>query len=129
MTPDEVAAAVQLEADALDLVVGPVVRERDRVKVFLSAAHESGGTAVIESDGVERFSLYLEDFHWPEFAYEEQGQREVIHDLAHLAATHLFGHTRRTSTRRLWRTELVGLEVPWEGQTYLVTKQGRRPIT
>lgn len=120
---------MQLEADALDLVVGPVVREGCRVRLFLSATHESAGAAIIESDGVERFSLYLEDFHWPEFAYEEQVQRQVIHDLARLATLHLFGHTKRTTTRRLWRTELVGLEVPWEGQTYLVNKQGRTPIT
>lgn len=128
MSPEEVEAAVKGEADALDLVVGPVVRETDRVLVYLSAVHESGGTAIIESDGVELFSLYLEDFHWPEFAYEEPDQRRVIHELAQLAATHLFGHTKVRSERRRWRSARTGLEVPWEGKTYLVTKQGRSPI-
>lgn len=56
---------MQVEADTLDLVVGPVVREADRVRVFLSAAHESGGTAIIESNGVELFSLYLVNMERP----------------------------------------------------------------
>jgi hypothetical protein len=128
MTPEEVAAAVQTAADALDLVVGPVVREGDWVKVYLSAAHPSGGTAIIESNGVERFSLYMEEFHWPEFAYEERDQNDVIRDLARLAATHLFGRTKIRTERRLWRSDRVGLEVPCEDGTFLVTKHGRRPL-
>ena len=119
---------MEAEAEALDLVVGPVARDCDRVKVYLSAAHESGGTAIIESNGVELFSLYLEEFHWPEFAYEENDQRAVIKELTGLAALHLFGGTRFRTKRRRWRSERVGLEVPWEGQTYLVTTRGRGPI-
>jgi hypothetical protein len=129
VTPEDVAAAVQAEADALDLVVGPVVRDGDWVKVYLSAAHASGGTAIIESNGVERFSLHMEEFHWPEFAFEEQDQHQVIRDLARLAATHLFGHTRVRTERRRWRSDRVGLEVQWEGRTYLVTKGGIKPIS
>lgn len=125
MTPEEVATAVQTEADALDLVVGPVVLDGGRVMVHLSAAHASGGTAIIESNGVELFSLYMEEFHWPEFAYEEADQQRVIQELARLAATHLFGRTKFRTARRLWRSERVGLEVPWDGKTYLVTKRGR----
>jgi hypothetical protein len=125
---EEVVTAVQLEADALDLVVGPVVQDGGWVKVFLTTAHASGGTAIIESDGVERFSLHMEEFHWPEFAHEEQDQHEVIRDLARLAATHLFGHTKVRTERRRWRSDRIGLEVPWDGRTYLVTKRGIKPI-
>jgi hypothetical protein len=126
MTPEDVAAAVQVEADTLALVVGPVVREADRVKLFLSAAHESGGTAVIESNGVELFSLYLERFHWPHFAHEEDDQRQVIRDLVSLAALHLFGGSKVRSERRRWRAEQDGLEVARQGRTYFVTTKGVR---
>jgi hypothetical protein len=37
--------------------------------------------------------------------------------------------TRNARLLAGWRTKLVGLEVPWEGETYLMNKQGRRPIT
>lgn len=105
MTPEDVAAVVHIEADAIDLVVGPVVREADRVKVFLSAAQESGGTAAIESNGGELFSLYLEHFHWPHFAYEEDDQRELLRDLVSLAALHLSGGSKLSMVRRRWRSE------------------------
>jgi len=119
---------VQIEAHALELVVGPVVREADRVRVFLSAAHESGGTAVIESDGVELFSLYLEQFHWPHFAHEEDDQRQLVRDLVSLAALHLSGGSKFRTQRRRWRSERVGLEIAWQGQTYLVTANGVQPV-
>jgi hypothetical protein len=128
VTPEDVAAAVQVEAEAPDLVVGPVVRDSYGVQVYLSAAHESFGTAIIDSNGVERFSLYLEQFHWPEFAYQEADQREVISKLARLAALHLFGGTKFRTERRKWRSERVGLEIPWEGRTFLATTKGVRPI-
>lgn len=126
MNLEDVAAAVEQEAENLDLVVGPVARSGDRVTVYLSSAHESGGTAIIESNGVELFSLYLEEFHWPEFAHEENDHPAVIKELVGLAAVHLFGGTRLRTERRRWRSERVGLEVPWEGQIYLVTSRGRQ---
>lgn len=129
MTPEEVTNAVQEDADRLDLVVGPAGVKEGRAIVYLSAAHESAGTAIIESNGLELFSLYLDGFHWPEFAYEAADQRRVIHDLTRLAATHLFGQTRFRLERRRWRKERTALEVPWEGKTYLVTNRGRRAIT
>lgn len=119
---------MQVEADALDLVGGPVVREADRVRVFLSAAHESGHTAIIESNGVELFSLYPEQFHWPHFAHEEDDQRQLIRDLVSLAALHLFGGSKFRTERRGWRSEQVGLEIAWQGRTYFVTRKGVRPI-
>lgn len=127
VTPEDVAAVVQTEADALDLVVGPVVREADRVKVFLSAAHESGGTAIIESNGDELFSLYLEQYHWPHFAHEEDDQRQLLRDLVSLAALHLFGGSKVRTERRRWRSEQLGLEIAWQGRTYVVTTKGVRP--
>ncbi len=128
MTPEDVAAVVQIEADALDLVVGPVVREVDRVRVFLSAAQESGGTAIIESNGVELFSLYLKQFHWPHFAHEEDDQRQLLRDLVSLAALHLSGGSKSRTERRRWRSEQVGLEIAWQGRTYFVTTKGVRPV-
>lgn len=128
VTPEDVAAAVEVEADALDLVVGPVVRETDRVRVFLSAAHESGGTASIESNGVELFSLYLEQFHWPHFAHEDDDQRRLLRDLVSLAALHLFGGSKLRTERRRWSSEQVGLEIAWQGRTYFVNTKGVRPI-
>jgi hypothetical protein len=128
VTPEDVAAAVQVEADTRDLVVGPVVREADRVRVSLSAAHESGRTAIIESNGVELFSLYLEQFHWPHFAHEEDDQRQLLRDLVSLAALHLFGGSTSRTERRGWRSEQVGLQIAWQGRTYFVTTKGVRPI-
>ena len=86
MNLEDVAAAVEQEAENLDLVVGPVARSGDRVTVYLSSAHESDGTAIIQSNGVELLSLYLEEFHWPEFAHEENDHPAVIKELVGLAA-------------------------------------------
>ena len=127
VTPEHVAAVVRIEADAVDLVVGPVIREADRVKVFLSAAKESAGAAIIETDGVELFSLYLEQFHWPHFAHEEDDQREVLQDLVSLAALHLSGGSKVRIQRRRWRSEQIGLEIAWQGRTYVLTSNGVRP--
>lgn len=118
------------DADAadLDLVVGPVAYEAKRVQVFLSAAHPSGRTAIVDVSGGELFSLLLEEFHWPEFEYVERNQRQVVRELFELAATHLFGHTTLTRSRGRWsrRKESPTLEVPWQGKTYLLTADGRR---
>lgn len=119
---------MKTEADALDLVVGPVVREVELVRVFLSAAHESAGTAIIESNGVELFSLYLEQFHWPHFAYEKDDQRQLVRDLVGLAARHLSGGSKIRTERRRWRSEQVGLEIAWQGRTYVLTATGVRPV-
>lgn len=127
MTPDEVADLVRLEADARDLVVGPVVQHQGRVWIWLSAAHPAGRTAIFDTDGVERFSLSLDDFRWPEFAYDEQGQGGVIRDLVELASVHLFGHTRMRPVRRFRRT-VPSLEVPWKGTAYVLTRHRCRPV-
>jgi len=117
----DLVAAIEDQATALDLIVGPVVREHHRVKVFLSAAHPSGGTVVIETDGIELFSLYLEEFHWPQFAYDDAGQLELVGELVEQARTHLTGGSRVVQVRRRWRAERSALEVPFRGQTHVVT--------
>jgi hypothetical protein len=123
-----VADAVAADAEELDLVVGPVVREGRRVLIYLSAAHRSGRTAVIETLGGEVFFLLLDDFHWPpEFEYDDLGvQRRVVRELVELAALHLFGHTTEKRSRSRWRrTDIPALEVTWQGTTHLLTKHGR----
>lgn len=126
MTPEEVADAVAAAADEFDLVEGPIVREGGRICIYLSAAHSSGRTAVIDTDGLERFSLLLDDFHWPEFEYELDAQRSVLRELVELAATHLFGRTTLTRSRTSWRQrDVPALEVTWHGATYLLTPHGR----
>lgn len=119
---------METEATAHDLVVGPVIHQRDEVDIWLSAAHESGGTARIRTNGVELFSLYLEDYHWPEFAYEESDQEQVLRELVSLAAVHLLGGTTERTERRRLRKHRVGLVVPWEGKTFMLTSAGRHVV-
>ena len=126
VTLDELADAAAADAAELDLVVGPVVREGGRVLIYLSAAHPSGRTAVIDTDGGEVFFLLLDDFQWVEFAYDLGTERGVVRELVELAALHLFGHTTERRSRSRWRrTDIPTLEVTWQGTTHLLTKHGR----
>jgi len=127
VTPEEVAAVARREADARDLAVGPVVHHQGRVQIWLSAAHPAGRTAIIDTDGVERFSASLNDFHWHEFEYDEGAQGETIRELVELASAHLFGRTTLRVTRRL-RRSLLALEVPWQGRRYVLTNHGCRSV-
>jgi len=126
VTPEEVAALATHESDARDLVVGPVVHHQGWVQIWLSAAHPAGRTAILDTDGVERWSLSLDDFCWHEFEYDEQAQDGTIRDLVELASAHLFGRTTLRVTRRS-RRSVPALEVPWQGRMYLLTKHGCRP--
>ena len=116
MTPSDAADAVAAEAVDRDLVVGPVVMDGSRVVIYLSAAHRSGRTAVIETDGAERLSLVLDDFRWPGFAYEAGAQSDALREVVALAAMHLFGHTKMTRRARSWpRRDAAAFERTWQG--------------